>query len=362
MAQKKKTAKSALPVPWWRGRGAKRALLGAAAVVAAAAVYAGYWNTVAAQLRTGIGQWTTERRAEGYEVSYGALTIGGFPFRLVAALASPEIAAPKDPKGPSPWAWKGPDMVFTARPWRLNRIKVQAPGLHQVTFMGADYFIDAVDLTGKVRLRRGGLEKIRLSVRDLVVRNAADRDVAGAAAADMAVDGTEGGTGFTVAVEVKGLLLPREPIPGLGRKTARLGFEAGPTGDFPDILRRMPVNGETMARWRDGGGTIEVGRLDINHGSLTVSGDGTLALDQAMQPIGSFTFRVAGYMEALDRLRQAGLIDAQSHGLARLVLTALAGKQGADGKPGLTVPLTVQDRRVFIGPVPLARLPLLRWP
>lgn len=360
MAQKKKTVKSVVPVPWWRGRRSKRALISIGAVVAAAAVYTGYWNIIAAQLRTGIEQWATERRGQGIEVSYSTLTIGGFPFQFAVAVAAPEISASK---ALNPWTWKGPDMVISARPWRLNLITVQAPGLHQVSVMEADYFIDAADLRGRVNTRRGRPEKIFLTVRDLVVRNAADQDVAGAAVAEITVDGTgEEKTGLAVTVEAESLLLPWELIPGLGRKTARLGMEAQTTGDFPDIARRMPVNGETMARWRDSGGTIEVRRLDLSHGPLTVSGDGTLALDQAMQPMGSFSFRVAGHMEALDRLRQAGLIDAQSHGLARLVLTALADKQGADGVSRIKVPLTVQDRRVFVGPVPLARLPLLRWP
>lgn len=355
MAEKKKTAKSQPGA----ARGPRRALIGAAVAVAVVAIYAGTWNYLAAGLRAGIEQWATERRAEGVEVSYEALTIGGFPWRLTAELTSPSMKAPKQAW---PWTWKGPSLVLRTRPWRLARFKVRAPGLHQLSLMGEDYFIDAVELRGKARYGRGGVEKIRLSVTDLVIRNAADVDVMAVMAFDMAVDRKRAGeTAFEVAVEVKDLHLPRELIRGLGRKTARLGFKAETTGDFPDIVRRQGVNDESMARWRDSGGTIEVRRLDLKHGPLAVSGAGTLALDQTMQPIGSFSFRIDGHMQALDRFREAGLINPQAHGLARLVLIALAAKQGAGGGQGLKVPVTIQDRRVFVGPVALAALPLLQW-
>jgi len=344
MNEKKKTGKSAPRAD----KAKKRGLIGAGAAVVVVAVYAGYWNYIAAQVRAGIEQWADKRRADGFEVSYGALSIGGFPFRLVAEMAAPKVA--------HSWSWQGPTLVISARPWRLGRFKVKAPGLHQLSLKGVagseDYFIDAATLHAKLRFRLGAPVKIRLSVRDLVVRNAADQDVAGMDVAEVLIDPS----GNALQVEVDGLLAPRELIPGLGRKTRHLGIEAQATGAFPDIARRIAVNGETMARWRDSGGTIEVRRLTLNHGPLKVSGDGTLALDQAMQPIGSFTLKAQGHMEALDRFRDAGLITANDHGLVRLALTALT-----KGPSGLKVPLTLQDRRVYVGPVPLTKLPLVSW-
>jgi len=341
MNEKKKTGKSS-PRP---AKSRRRAFIGAGAAVVVVAVYAGYWNYIAAQVRAGIEQWADMRRADGFEVSYGALSIGGFPFRLVAQMAAPKVV--------HSWSWQGPTLVISARPWRLGRFKVKAPGLHQVSYGGGDYFIDAATFRAKLRFRRGAPVKIRLSVTDLVARNAADQDVAGIDTAEVLIDLS----GNALLVDADGLLAPRERIPGLGRMTRHLGIEAQATGAFPDIAQAMPVNGETMARWRDSGGTIEVHRLNFKHGPLTVSSDGTLALDQAMQPIGSFTIKAQGHMEALDRFRDAGLITANDHGLTRLALTALS-----KGSSGLKVPLTVQDRRVFVGPVPLAKLPLVSWP
>ncbi len=341
MNEKNKTGKSAPRAPQVR----RRVFIGAGAAVVVVAVYAGYWNYIAAQVRAGIEQWADLRRAEGFDVSYGAITVSGFPFRLVAQMAAPKVA--------HSWSWQGPTFVISARPWRLGRFKVKAPGLHQVSYGGGDYFIDAATFRAKLRFRRGAPAKIRLTVRDLVVRNAADQDVGGIDTAEVMIDPS----GNALRVNADGLLVPHELIPGLGRKTRHLDIEAQAMGDFPDIAQAMPVNGDTMTRWRDSGGTIEVRRLTLNHEPLTVSGDGTLALDQAMQPIVSFTFQVEGHMEALDRFRQAGLIKAQPYTLAKVGLGTLPR-----GPLGLKVPLTVQDRRVFVGPVPLAKLPLVSWP
>ncbi len=319
-------------------------LAGASMLVVVAALYAGYWYYIAGQVQDGIAEWADMRRAEGVDVSYGRLAISGFPFRLVAKITNPTIA--------QSWSWKGPRLVLSVRPWRLKRIKFRAPGLHQLTIRGEDYFIVADTLHGKVRFQQGGPARINIFVTDRVVRNGADEDVGEVKTAEVEVDRS----GLALKVHAYGITGPSEQIPGLGRKTQRLGIEAEATGDFPDIGQGIPVNGETMSSWRDSGGTIEVRRLDLDHGPLKTSSAGTLALDQAMQPIGSFTVKAQGHMETLDRFRDAGLIKANDHGLVRLVLTALSKEDS------LKVPLTIQNRRLYVGPVALAKLPLVQWP
>ena len=48
--------------------------------------------------------------------------------------------------------------------------------------------------------------------------------------------------------------------------------------------------------------------------------------------------------------------------LAKILLSVLARPSPVDGQPELTVPLTLQDGHLWIGPAKLVPLPRIEWP
>lgn len=357
--------------------GGKRVLTAVAVAAAVALVYGGYWSFLAAQVETGIEQWFAERKSEGLEAGYASLRVGGFPFQLVAVIEAPRLAAPR---GLKPWSWKGPALVLKARPWRLTRVRLSAPGRHHFTLTRrgnrAAFTVDAGALWLKLKHRGDGTRRAMLSVREVTLRDASEKAVAGVAAADFIVerpgradDGGPGGAApaLDFLAEAEGISYTAAPVRGLGRTTARLVVQVSVTGEADDFfgsgqLGPGKFGAEAMARWRDSGGTLEVKRFALNHGPLALDGDGTLALDAAMRPIGAFMLRVKGFEEALDRLAGAGVIKPHPAALAKTVLKALARKQGVPGGEELKVSLSLQDGRLYVGPLPLAKLPPIRWP
>jgi hypothetical protein len=320
MAVKKQTDNSGLAAAPPPGKRIKRGLIGLACVAVLAAAYGGYWSFLAGQVQDGIDRWAAERRAEGYGVEYAAVKVFGFPFRLEAVIVDPVLTAPGEHGLRS---WHGPIMIMQARPWALSKVRVLAFGRHRVTVMTGD--------------KRKTLD---IEFGSLIA----------------ALNFNPSGASFAVTLEASDIAYPSAPVTGLGRMTKRLILSVAVKGDLP--ARR---NAETMARWRDSGGTLDVQSLDIRHGPLKVSGDGTLALDGDMQPIGSFALRVEGFIEALDRLSEAGVIKPRQAALASVVLGALARDAGSGGDARIKVPLSIQERQVFVGPVPLARMPVFRW-
>jgi len=85
-----------------------------------------------------------------------------------------------------------------------------------------------------------------------------------------------------------------------------------------------------------------------------------VALDAAMQPIGAFTARIEGFFETVDALRENGIIRPRDAVTAKMVLGVLA-KRNEAGRLSLAVPLTLQDRRLYAGPVPLIEVPPVSW-
>jgi hypothetical protein len=62
----------------------------------------------------------------------------------------------------------------------------------------------------------------------------------------------------------------------------------------------------------------------------------------------------------LDALAEARLIAPRAATAAKAVLALLQRPQ-PDGKPAVQLPLTLQDRTLALGRIPLARLPELIW-
>lgn len=333
------------------------ALLGAAAL--AAVLYNFYWEFSARQFRTGVEQWLAMRAREGTRVTYSTIAVDGYPFRLVATIAEPSAARFS---GVTPWSWRGPAIVLTARPWRPSRMRLTAPGCHWLTMVVAgrarEYDIAVETLSLKLRIGRHGVERAMLAVRRAVAKEEGAGEALRLAAADVAFKRAAkieaGKPGLELTAEADDVAFAVEPAPGIGRVSERLRLEASVQGAPPPALSRAE-----LANWRDRGGVVDVRRLGVRHGTLAVDGDGTVALDSEMQPIAAFTVRVRGYDELIDRLAAAGAIKPQPAALAKAALGLLAGQQGAGGE--IKVPLSIQDRRLYLGPVSVARLPAVVW-
>ena len=130
------------------------------------------------------------------------------------------------------------------------------------------------------------------------------------------------------------VLLPPGSAPGpgdatgpavgvLGRavETARLELEL--TGPVPP--GRGPA--AKAEAWRDGGGTLELRGLELRWGPLAATGAATLTLDEALQPMGAGTLRVAGAGEVLQAAAQAGLLTRQAAATGRGVLRLLSRRR-----------------------------------
>ena len=91
---------------------------------------------------------------------------------------------------------------------------------------------------------------------------------------------------------------------------------------------------QAIAAWRDAGGTIELDHLQLNWGGLGVTANGTIALDQDLQPIGAFSGGIEGFGAILSALVEAGRLSTEQAALAQIALLgvgqARTRRQAAD--------------------------------
>ena len=301
-----------------------------AAVLLAAAGYGLYWNMLAGRFLDGIEGWTEARRAEGYQVDYGEIAVAGFPLWLRAVIAEPVVSKSGAKMS---WHWRGPALTISARPWRLTDTKAQAPGRHLVT----------VGTAGKTRILDVNAGALNVLLKWAVMS----------------------ALPLEVRVEAKEVTYRSSPVAGLGRRTEDLSLYAEVKGAPP-----VSYSSAAMSRWRDDGGTVEIRSLNVRHGPLEMAGAGTIALDGDLQPLAAFSIDVRGFLEAVDGLESAGMIEPKGAEFVKAVLAVLASGQGrwageaegeAEGKK-IKVPLSIQDGYFYVGPVAVGRVPLLHWP
>ncbi|HUC69973.1 MAG TPA: DUF2125 domain-containing protein, partial [Stellaceae bacterium] len=146
-----------------------------------------------------------------------------------------------------------------------------------------------------------------------------------------------------------------------------------PPADFAKIIDELAVGAtvkgvvpdgplaQAVAAWRDAGGTIEVDNLRLQWGGLGFSANGTLALDQTLQPIAAFSGGIEGFDEILKVLVDTDRLTPEQASLVQIALNMLA-KPGSDGKPQLTAPFTMQNGKMYLGPARLGAAPRIVWP
>ena len=338
-------------------------------IVVLSAVYTGVWYHLAGVVRIAVQNWAEARRAEGFTVGWDSYEISGFPAALRITIEKPIFGKASAAPG---YEARAPLLVGEARPWAFRDWHVMAPRGAHLTVEPAQErpaaTIDAaaVDVTTAPQERTSAPQTEASQAPGLLATVTAD---------GIAVDS---GTHLAIAHATAQAVLPSRPAASHLETWISATFEADrvtlpaavpPLGDTIDrVAAALAIKGtipqgprrEALAAWRTDGGTLEITRLDLGWGKLGVTANGTLALDEALQPEGALTATIRGYGAIIDALVAGGTMKAGDAALAKLALGLLA-KPGPDGSSEIHAPVTMQGGRLFIGPARLGRLPNFTW-
>jgi hypothetical protein len=323
-----------------------------------ALVYTWWWLAFAYGARAGVERWAEERQAEGWRVSFDDITLRGYPFVLSMRLHEPKIAKPGQ------FDWQGPEVVATVSPLSPTTVHLRAPGKHQLRIPGVDTVsLEAEYAQGNLALSRTG----RPSNGSLSLRNVATDSSLGKGnigGLQVRVEEMDAPSGRTIeaipnniafGVMASDVTLPSQIKTSMGRHVTAAVLRGRVRGQWEPA----PFT-TALANWRDGGGVIELDEIGITWDPLTLSGNGTLALDQRLQPQVAMTARMTGFFETVDALANTGVIRAKDVSVAKMVLGLLSKKNG-NGPAVLELPLTIQDGTFYAGPAAIGKVPELPW-
>ena len=352
--------------PLRRSPVARRLLIGGVAILALlTAADTALWMIATARLQDELATWQARRRAAGWTVAAGPPQWAGWP--LAAALILPDaVLTGGDQDLPGGLSWRAGQAelaVALLHPLRL-RIRVAGPQhLRLSTLPEFDFAADRLEVS--IPLDRAPADRLPLDFAVAGLRVAAATGPLDIASFALHVDTWPAAPGgeavLAVACSAEAIDLPplrhARPWP-VGSHIASAAFDTVLTGPWPgtgDVTARAAV-------WRDGGGKLEVPRLALGWGPLGLSASATAALDAQMQPMGAATARVLGYAATLEALTASGVLGPRVAQAIGAVLSLLARPAQQGGAPQVEVPVTVENRTLSLGPVPLVRLRELVWP
>jgi hypothetical protein len=347
-----------------RNRSRRFARAGVAVAIAtlvAALGYAAAWQLAAGRLRTAAETWIDARRAEGYTVELTDVAFGGFPSQLEVRVANPRVASPPAQED---WAWSADRLLaaMSVFDWSHATIKVEGEQVVDIPANDGPLRIRATAAEFSVTPEFGG-HRPAATVRanDLRVsteqgHRANVQELVAIGRPPTARSGEPSDATYAVFVRANDLQLASAVNLPFGPDVRQFTAEAQLNGTLAPLPRL-----ETLLRWRDAGGTVEIVQLALDYGPIAVTGNGTLALDKAAQPIGAFSLRLRGLVEAIEMLQARGIVASGVTATARTLWGVFARRPADGGPPAIDLPLTVQDQLVSLGPLVLAKLPKIEW-
>lgn len=328
------------------------------ALAAAAAAWTVWWFVAAARVEAFVDAKADELRSGAAALSWGGRRTTGYPYRVAVEFTEPEAAWTA---GGAEWRWRGARVVGYVEPWDPRHVIVVVRGenlLERTRDGRADaWTVEAggarasLVLDESWRPLRALVDISRLGAAPLG-GGGGGGDWAGARKALLAARRAEGAAGgVDAAVTVEDARFPRDAAGLFGRRVALASARATATGPAPAAW-----SAAELARWRDGGGALEITALEVEWGALSLRGAGRLGLDAALRPEGEIAARIAGVPALADLLARRGIIDPDAARWLGLAADLLAEAPAGGGPPAAPMPIAARGGALSLGPVPVAAL------
>ena len=322
--------------------------------VLVAVAYSVFWFVVADRAEGWIAAWAAPEPDKDWHGTFENVQVSGFPVAMEIRIETPEVVWHGNDQEAT---WAGPWLVARYRPWDPSRIDFELPEDQTVYVNAASWqrmvVIQTSQSFGHIEMADGKARRLTTESRDLVATVEQNAPPVTADRLVVVVEAAPEGDNHDLFVEIENLGFPaRLPAPFVGHVPfATAAFSLN--GDIPS---GGPVR-DRLALWRDAGGTLDVLSVKIDWPPLELEADGTVALDETFRPVGAFSSDIIGYGELLDALVDLGTVSRNEASIAGTVLDVMARRDEATGERRLTVPITMQNGTLFVGPVPLMPLP-----
>lgn len=327
-----------------------------------------WWFSVRWSLVAGFEAWLENQQQRGAKLEITDWGVGGYPFRprfyleeMRGHLADgSQVTIPDLQLRIRPWLfrhasleWDQPLQLESAGGKQRVRLAVEPGGL-QAKFWG----------WGRPRALEWSEARATLSFFGFYDRPAPAVFLLRqfGLSLELPADPAEEGKIASLALRLADVTLPAiQPWP-LGGTLQQLEFTATMRGTLPLGGDRRPYF-IRLGEWANSGGVIDIEPLRLRWGPLDVAGNGTVTLDQERWLQASFALDIGGLPASLQRFAQAGAIPPEQ-AQPVIAMAEAMGRATAAASQGAAVvklPLTIQNKEIYLGPLKIGAAPALPW-
>lgn len=316
--------------------------------------YTFFWYNAADKLEAALFKEISRLEEKGYRFVYDSIYIKGFPFKI-----SLEVSDPR-------FEWVGPlglsahlTGILKAKAYcwtpRLVTFSWKDPIEIKTTLLEEETLLKAVGGEGEFSLLLPG-QDFKVDLKEVTVL----QNKIGSLSFSRKQDGPlKNKNGYAITA-----------------KKMELGTIVPP--QFPDAIEEINLvfsvshlfqEGESIEdivkTWYTSEAMIDIENLTFKWGKIKIEGNGTISLDQSLQPLGVFAVEIYGLDNLLTTSGEAGLLQKNLIPLIRASLSLLKETKEIPNQQGKEiyhkVSITLQDQELSIGPFPIAKLPMINW-
>lgn len=288
-------------------------------------------------------------KEKGYVVSYEKASVSGNPLLLKLTVSNIHI---KDPRGLI--EWNGPEVEVQASPWNITTITCYFNGKHILNVPQTTPIplgrLELKDAKGIFKVTTtGNLEEAQFSAGHISsLYDEKAEPIYFTNTGFMAQNITNPSElSFNFTSEAQNL------ESALGLKPFEHPFKLEIKGQFSGYEpKSLPTS---LEEWRAGGGALDISQLKLTWLPLIIEAKGTITLDKELYPLGSFSSDIIGYQDALGDMVKLGWIKKKKARNAFYILELMSVPDEEFGRK-LTVPITLQNRKLSVGPLSLIKL------
>ena len=321
--------------------------------------YGSVWLWAWSRLGSQVDRAIARHEAAGGTFSASELTVGGFPFSLGVAAQDVVVVQPDGV------TWQSPKISGRTDLWALDRIRLSADD-------GVEIAVPiAAGLTAVTAISERGSGEIdhdfgqtaatlTLHFDDVEVQPSSGPSAAAATVAFVVVGAdpqrAAQSNDISLSIDATAVMLPQADRIGLSGAIEALGATLSTVGPPPPAFHRGALD-----YWRRAGGSVQVDRLHLQWGALGLDGQGSVTLDERLQPLARLNTEIRGLTPTLSALMQSGTLSTGAAAAIGLSVGFLGGPAGQEG--GTALAIEVADRRISVGSVVLpGELPEVVWP
>ena len=318
-------------------------------------LWGGYWFAGSSAVETGFRNWLDQDRQQGLQTQYEGLATRGFPNRFDTTVTGLDIDDPA-----SGWGWSAPFFQVFALTYKPNHIIAVWPDQQVIRTPTGEISVSSDKLRASAVFEAGtslAFDRSILEVENLAL-SSANAWSAGLKSALFSIrQSVARANSYDVALDADELRPPNQfhEIFGAGTDlpAALEGLTLSATLEFDRPWDRFAADGQGPNLQ-----AVSIDRFQAEWGDLGLKADGSIQVDGTGIPTGRITIRAKNWRKMYQIAVNAGLVAPNISQTAESLLEILAGMSGDPDT--LEAPLSFQNGRMSLGPIPLGAAPRFR--